>query len=74
MSYTVSRGAGDMYSDQLDIYNENGEHIFRSSMNPTDRRVNIVFHRPWYFTGSEFGEHIIGEMWEKHAQNGGSWT
>lgn len=64
--YTVSRDDRDL----LTVWGEHGDLAVMAQIHPTGRlhprSVEEARERPWFYTGSPFGAHIIGFMWERH--------
>lgn len=66
--YRVSRGRVGGNPDVLVVHGEHGEIAFMSPMQPSVALIDYVPGRPWFYTGSPMGAHIIGAAWEAHAK------
>lgn len=69
--YTVSRGTYAGNPDVLFVEGEHGELAVFQPMQPphmlSPNGGDEARSRPWFFTGSPFGPHIIGLAWERHG-------
>ena len=68
--FRVSRGERGGNPDVLEIEGEHGELDFWQAMQPSPRQLlqGSVQGPAWFFTGSPFGEHMVGEAWAEHGR------
>ena len=71
MGYEVTRGSDHFCPDRLDVIGEHGCLAVSCTMGPGGdlhpHSAQEARERPWFFTGSPFGPHIIGLAWERHS-------